>query len=495
VPDDAVDHGRKLLGSILPVNGDAGRKDVLEVALRQLAPEHFADPQQRQVFRMLADYLDWTGTVLPQAAVADMLREQPAGLALQYAEYYAALQAGADSPDQAAWHVRQLRQSASERVLGAGMSQSMEILRHGARTAEGEWIRGYEPARDHLMGVLADVEHTLRLQEAPEGNVRGEAAEILGEYDHRAERSLRGWGVIRTGFPELDHALGGGVQPGELVLIAGNTNIGKSTICADWAWRAMVEQGRNVVIFTSETSRVQMRHKLIARHSRLSAWREYMPEGINTRDLRGGTLSPEHRAYLDGVVTDFTTNPAYGQCWVSQVPREATIGMLETRLARVSRLFPADLVIIDYLMLLRSDRRRQSRREELSEIVIAGKAMATGYQNGRGVPVVSPWQMNRAGNKAAAEQRGFYTTDDLAETAESSCTADVILGVLPDAQAAVEEGSNFRRYPIKIGTPKVRDGERLREQIPLYADYATCYFTPRNQGEGTAQVREFGGTA
>jgi len=482
---DAVDLGKYLLSAILPRNGDAGSKDLLERALRLISPEHFADPQQRMMFQMLDWWLANVGTVLPVEHVGTMLRAQPPGVALQYAEYYRMIQQVPGRAEEFGIYVDQLRELAAARMTGEALTQAMQILRGGAQDGE-EWLQGHGPAREHILSRLADVERALHLQEAPEGDIGLEAQDFLAEYSRRAEQSRRGHGVISTGLEDLDRALGGGIQPGELALVAAGSNIGKSTLCADWAWRACVKQGRNVVIFTSETNRIQFRNKIIARHSR--EWGAYLPEGLNTRDLRGGTLPPEQLQYLQPVVQHFADTPGHGRCWIAQVPRGATMGTLEARLSRISKMFPADLVIIDYLMLLRSDRKRQSRREELSEIVVQAKEMATGYLEGRGVPVVSPWQMNREGNKQARDVRGFYSLDDLAETAEASCTADLILGILPDG----DDTSGGRQAPLKIGTVKVRDGEKLRNQIRLTADYATCYFMPREDSVQAVQAMSFG---
>jgi replicative DNA helicase len=488
---DAVDHGKAVLSCILPRNGDNGRKELLEIALRQLSPDHFADPQQRVVFTMAERFLESTGLVLPVHAVADFLRQQPPGTALQYQEYYQALVAFAASPEMFTHHVEQLRELAAQRMTGQALSGGMEILQRGAEQ-DREWVQGHGAAREHVLAKFAEVERTLHLQAAPEGDMRNEAMDIVGDYTSRAEASRRGHGVIRTGIPQLDAALGGGIQRSELVLIAAGTNVGKSTLCADWAWRTVAEQGKNVVIFTSETNRIQYRFKLIARHSRASAkWLQQFPQGINTRDLRGGSLPREALPYFQATVQHFCENPAHGRPYIAQVPQGATIGTIESRLARITRMFPVDLVIIDYLMLLRADRKRQSRREELSEIVIQAKEMATGYMDGRGVPVVSPWQMNRTGVKAAGSERGFYTTEDLAETAEASCTADLILGLLPDG----DDTSRGRSAPVKIGTVKVRDGERLRDQIALNVDYGTCYFAPRHTASEGHLADTFGGEA
>lgn len=472
---DAVDHGKQVLGLILPRNGKDGRKDLLELALRQLSLEHFADPQQRTVFQLCERYLDQAGLVLTRGIIGDAFRGQQPGLALQYETYFDAL---ATLPLEGTfeYHCLQLRELAAERMTGEALAQSMEILHHGAMDGS-ERIQGHLAARQHALAAFGQIDRELNQQDAPEGDMRSEAEDIFAEYGRRAEHRRTGTGTVATSFAALDHVLGGGLQPGEVCLVAADTNAGKTSLVSQWAWHAVTQQGKNVVIFTSETNRVQVRFKIIARHSRWAAdqYQDKFPQlrrGLNTRDLRAGTLNDLELNFFRSVVHNFAGNPLHGRCYVAQVPRAATISTVEARLASISRMFPVDLVIIDSLYLLRGDRKRQSKREELSDIVVEANQLATTFAHGHGVPLISPWQMNREGNKEA-RARGFYTTADLAETAEASNTADLILSLI-----VAPEVADWRAAPIRLGTVKVREGERLSEPLDLVVDYATSYFEP-----------------
>lgn len=480
---DAVGHGKQVLAFIL----QGQRKDLLELALRQLTLSHFADPQQRDIFEMCERYLDQAGIVLTRSVVGDAFRNARPGVALQYEAYYDALSL---LPLDATFehHLLQLRELAAERLTGEALAQSQEILRHGAMNGS-ERVQGHQAAREHALAAFGEIDRELHLQEAPEGDMRAEAADIMAEYGRRAEHRRTGTGTIATSFPELDYVLGGGLQPGEICLVAADTNAGKTSLVSQWAWHAVTQQGKNVVIFTSETNRIQVRFKIIARHSRYLAdiaadTPMVLKKGLNTRDLRAGSLDEDQLRWFRGTVRHFADNPLHGRCYVAQVPRGATIGVLEARLARISRMFPVDLLIIDSLYLLRGDRKRQSKREELSDIVVEANQLATTFAKGHGVPLISPWQMNREGNKEA-RSRGYYTSADLAETAEASNTADLILSLIVGPEV-----TDWRAAPIKLGTVKVREGERLREPLELVVDYATSYFAPLG---GTSQDEVFAG--
>lgn len=453
------------------VCGDGSRR-ALDYALRRLAPAHFTDPVAAKLFELAEVFLDGVGGVLTRPVLTDMLHDKPPGTALLYQEYFDSLIAAypADLP---AWKhsVNQLRVLAEERQTGEALSQSMTILTTGAMEGK-RTLKGAADARSWAISRFAEIERELRMADAPEGDMRTESADMVNEYERRrTERSAGRQPGVSTGIPPLDMVLGGGYQPGELVLIAGFTSAGKTSLAVQTAWHACVEQGKNVVIFTTETLRPQVRIKVLARHSLHPKFGR--SQGLNSRDIRAGTLTPEDDAVLRSVIEDFGSGQ-YGRMHIAQVPRGATISTLEGRLARITRLWHADLVIIDYLQLLKSDAPRRELREGLVGIVQDAKQLAATYRDGQGVPVISPWQMNREGWKKAQE-KGFYELSDLAETNEAGATADVVLSALEPK----EDNSAGRHVLVKLGVPKNRDGERRAgsdQAIPLIADYACSRF-------------------
>lgn len=469
---DAAEHGKIVLAAVL-----AGRRDLLDHALRHLGPAHFTDPVQRNLFSMAERYLDQAGGVLTRSALTDGLRSQLPGTALMYGEYFDGVTALHPADEEFRWSCIQLRELASERLTGEALARGMEVLRHGAHEGKRE-LRGAADARGYVLATFAEIERELHQADAPEGDMRGEAMEMIAEYaERKADLARGGSSGVPTGIPALDRSLGGGLQHGELDIITGYTSAGKSCLCAYVAHSAVLA-GKNVIIFTSETLRNQVRIRIAARHTCLEQFG--LAGGLNSRDIKAGALKPEHEHVLRAALSDFNTNTAYGHCYVAQVPRGATISTLESRLSRITRMWPADLVIIDYLALLSGDGRRRELREDLSGIIKEAKQLAATHADGSGVPVISPWQINREGRKAAREQGG-YTLAALAETAEASSTADVIVSVLePD-----EDDSHGRRVPLQLDVLKNRDGER-GVRLQLEADFATCTFTSRdgNSQEG-----------
>ncbi len=475
----ASDHAQTVLAAIIP-----NRRDLLEKALRQLSPAHFPERVQSNLFAMLQRYSDYTsGSVMPLKYLDDNLRgKAEPGQVQLYLETYQLLEELSAEDSEFAWSVQQLRELAADKATGEAITEAMEILRNGRQVGQ-DLLRGHEDARRRILESFQEIDRDLTMQDAPEGDLRDERTEMMADYAERKHSRERGLSQgILFGIEELDRKVGG-LQPGELVLTAGYSSDGKTTLCVQAMWSAAVEQGKNVVFLTTETLRPQVRRKLISRHSKLPQFG--LPGGLNTRDLKSGTLPLEQEAKLQEVVDDLAKNPTYGRLYIAQVPRSATIASIEQRLHRIQRKFNIDLVVMDYLALLRSDRSRVTTREELASLVKDAKLLAVNFDNGRGVPFISPWQVSRAARESA-ENLGMYSSASLSETAEATNSADVIVSLLAPTD------NTDRRADIIMQILKNRDGETANGII-VEVDYATSWFRSKGLGfDGFSSVSGIG---
>jgi replicative DNA helicase len=192
-------------------------------------------------------------------------------------------------------------------------------------------------------------------------------------------------------------------------------------------------------------------------------------------------LSGPEIAQYQEVLSDFTGNPAYGKCYVAQLPFGATVSTVASRLARIGHLFEVHLCIIDYVQLLRADQRRDASHEEAAQIVKDVKAIAATFNGGLGVPVISPWQVNRPGRDRALKE-GSYSGVDLASTAEAFNTPDIVITLLEPQKI-----ENPRNTPVKCELLKNRDGPR-GVMIPLKVDYATSVFRAEDGYQGVTTM-------
>lgn len=461
----AEEHAAKVLSAIVP-----GRRDLLAKALRQLQPAHFTDRVQQNIFQFLERFYGHTGGVMELSNLEDLLRGKvDAGQAALYTETFELFLSTEVDDTQFIWSIQELRESAIEKATAAALTESMEILRTGKTLETGETVRGQGPARQHLLEQLSALDRDLAAQEAPEGDMRTERVEMLNDYAERKAQRLAGTSTgVLFGITGVDAKIGG-MQGGELVLAAGYSSDGKTTLCTQAAWSAAIEQGKNVIFFTTETTRVQVRRKLIARHSMLPQFG--LAQGLNNADLKSGTLGVNDEEKLKEVLLDFERNPAYGKLIVAQVPRSSNVGYLEQRLYHYQRQFQVDFVVMDYLALLSSERRRQTAREELAGILKEAKLVATTFDDGRGVPIMSPWQVSRAARETA-ERDGMYSTAALSETAEATNSADIIISLLAPTE------NTERRTEVTMQVLKNRDGETANGLVTA-VDYATSMFSSR----------------
>jgi replicative DNA helicase len=468
VRTSAKDHGLVILSAIVP-----DRRDLLERAVQHLVPAHFSDRVHANFFLMASRYAEVTGAVITKSAMIDVLTENGAdiGTIALYAETFDQFVSTQTAESAFRWSLDQIRELAAERATGETLSQAMEILTQGVQDPKGKSLRGPLDARSHVLSRFAEIDRELSMQDAPEGDMRLERDEIVKEYAMKKKLYLEGrGGGIEFGIPSLDAKIGG-LQPGELDLVIGWTGSGKTSLMINLAWNAAIKQGKNVVFATTETLRPQVRRKIVCRHSMLPLFgldRGPQP-GLNTNDVRRGLLSRELEDKLAEVVTDFSTNPNYGKVYIAQIPRRATVSTLESRLVRIGRQFHIDLVIMDYLQLLRSETRRDSIREDLSSVVKDTKQMVTTLNDGAGVCLVSPWQVNRSSRDEAVKAQQ-YTLSALAETAEAPNSADIVVSLLEPMDA------NSRVQQVKYQILKNRDGATSPSQ-EITVDYATSTFT------------------
>jgi replicative DNA helicase len=457
----AVEHAKIVLAAIIP-----NRVDLLDHALRELTPEQIPSRIHANLFALLERYCERTSAVMTREALTDLLSSRDAGTLAAYQEIYDELADRSASDADFKWSLDQVRQLAADRATNDALTEGMEILNRGVTTEKGEELRGHVDARTHVLARFADIDRSLAMQDSPEGELRGEGKEILAQYAAQEEANRNGMGRgIGFGIPVLDERVT--LHRGELVLIVGYTSDGKTSLCVQLAWSAAVEQAKNVLFLTTETIRDQVRRRLIARHSCLPVFGA--GDGLNSRDIKDGTLNDEEKQRFHAVVNDLDSNPGHGRIYLAQVPRGASMAQVESKIARVARTMQVDLVVMDYLALLKPERKRTTVREELSETLKSAKQITTTACDGLGVPFVSPWQVSRTA-RAEAESKGCYTLAGLSETAETGNSADTVIGMLAPLD------NQDRMCAIKTQIMKHRDGEKANS-IELRVDYATSKFT------------------
>lgn len=304
-------------------------------------------------------------------------------------------------------------------------------------------LHGYNGMRRILLDGMCDVDKVIA-EYTPEGNVNEERNQVLEEYD---KLSIAPANVVSGYYPVDNNCVG--FFPGELWLLVGYAGEGKTFMCINIGHDVVYRQGKNVVFMTSETVRTVVRRRLVARHSKykfgfpldLTAWKK-------------GKLIPEAHVKLKETVEDMNSiNSKYGIFYLAQIPANGTTDYILSMLTKLESQFHIDLVILDSIHLLKPKRIRQSSYMELDDMLIETKKLIIGHNNGKGVPLLSPWHVNRLAWEKAKEM-GYYTKSALAKSSEAERQADVIVSILKP-----EQESNS----LKGSILKNRDGGELPE--------------------------------
>lgn len=456
-----IDHDKVVLGAIIP-----DRKDLMLYAMQHVEAEHFRTTTTKNLWKMLERYYDVALGIMTKKTLSDLLgrsEQVDAAKVLLYEEAYEECVGMEVADHEFRYSVDALKDLKAKELTGETIATAFEILERGAEVGRDR-LEGHIDARQYAYAQFAEIDRLNNTESAPEGDIRHEADEILKEYQDR-KAGKTGIGVL-SGIGSIDHATGG-FQRGELSLIAAFTNHGKTQFCCQTAWHTSVKQGKNVFFATSETVRGTVRRRIIARHSRLPQF-EY-PQGLNSTDIRDGTLSPKEEQILKDVVHDLDKNPNYGRLYIAQIPRGATLSYLEARMNRQGMTWDIDLGVVDALMLLKPDRHRGSEREEFNDILRDAKVFATSFQEGRGVPMVSPWQIRRE-SYLEALRTGFYGLASLSDTSEAEKSSDQIVSLL---------GMPENKAEVVLQFLKMRDGE-IPTPVTLQTDFRNAYLADKS---------------
>lgn len=457
-----IDYEKQVLAGIVP-----SRRDHLLYAVTQLTSEHFRNETNRNVFELLTRYYDVAGDILPLAVLSDMLSRRGVEVtkSLLYEELYTELIDTSITDHEWRYAIDGLRDLRAQQKTGEAITTAYEILETGAEV-DRQALKGHTDARAFLYSKLSSIDKLDATEAAPEGDMRKEADDVRKEYaDRKSGKQSMG---IRTGISTMDLATGGFAN-GELVMLCAYTGQGKSMLSTQTTWSCAVEQGKNVFFATSETVRSQVRRRLIARHSRLPQFG--LPQGLDSKAIKDGTLTPAEEDVFNAVLDDLDKNPTYGQIYIAQIPRGATLSFIDARLQRQASNMEVHLVVVDYLALIRPDIKRQSQREEFNDILKDAKTLATSFDHGRGVPLLSPWAMSQSAFKRARET-GLYELASLAETSEAEKSADQIITMLRHEDT---------RNEVKMQFLKLRDADQPAP-LTLEADFRSTYVGTKSSG-------------
>jgi replicative DNA helicase len=386
VPPQNLEAESSVLGGILLEN------EAINLVLELLRPEDFYRESHRKVFRAMIELSDRSEPV-DLITLSDFLKGRGELEAAGGTAYLASLADFVPTAANISYYARIVREKS--------------ILRHLINAATEIATRGFEEQGnvdeflDTAEKVIFDIsERKVKASFVAVGDMIKETLKTVEKLYERKEMVTG----VPTGYDDLDR-LTAGLQPSDLVIVAGRPSMGKTAFSLNVAAHAAFA-GIGVAVFSLEMAKEQLVLRMLCSEAR-----------VNNSKVRSGYLAERDFPNLAKAAGRLHEAPIY----IDDTP---AISILELR-AKARRLVrdrskKVGLIVIDYLQLMRGMGNAANREQEISEISRSLKALAKELT----VPVIAISQLNRR-----VEDRGDRRPmmSDLRESGAIEQDADVIM--------------------------------------------------------------------
>jgi replicative DNA helicase len=262
---------------------------------------------------------------------------------------------------------------------------------------------------------------------------------------HASQGQLTG---ISTGYTELDK-MTAGLQPGDLIIVAGRPSMGKTTFALNIGENAAISANRPVAIFSMEMSREQLAFRMISSLGR-----------VDQGHMRTGNFGDEDWARINSAIAQMKSAPIFIDDSGSLTPTE--VRARARRLARdCEKQGGLGLIVVDYLQLMQVAGNKENRATEISEISRSLKALAKELR----VPVIALSQLNR-GVEQRTDKKPVMS--DLRESGAIEQDADLIMMIYREE---VYEPDTPRKGIADIIIAKQRNGPTGEVHLTFLGKY------------------------
>jgi replicative DNA helicase len=272
---------------------------------------------------------------------------------------------------------------------------------------------GYESASDsaEIVGSVDDVvdraqqevyEVTERRTSEDYVHIESLLQSTLDEIEKISTTGGIGTG-IPTGFQQLDE-ITNGLHPGQMITVAGRPGSGKSTLALDIARSAAVKHRKATAVFSLEMGKLEIMMRLFSAEA-----------GVALQNMRSGHMSDQDWRRLALRSSELAEAPLF----IDDSPN-LTMMEIRAKARRLRQRHDLQLIVIDYLQLMTSGKRVESRQQEVSEFSRSMKLLAKELE----VPVVALSQLNRSPEQRSDKKPML---SDLRESGSIEQDSDVVL--------------------------------------------------------------------
>lgn len=390
LPPQNIEAEQSVLGAILLDN------NALNKALEILNPDDFYKEAHKRIFNTILD-LNERNETIDLITLTDYLKGRNELEQIGGASYLTSL---VNSVPTAA-NVRQHSRIIHEKALLRNLIQvATEIVTQGYE-GSGRVEDLLDQAESSIFGIS---ERKIRPSFVPLKEIVKGSFETIERLYERKER-ITG---VPSGFTDLDE-ITSGLQPSDLIVIAGRPSMGKTSLALGIAQYAGIEKKLITAIFSLEMSKEQLVMRMLCSEARVDAHK-----------LRSGYLGRADWPKLTTAAGRLTEATIF-------IDDSPALSVLEMR-AKARRLKAErglDLIIVDYLQLMRGRGEADTREQEISEISRSLKALAKELH----LPVVALSQLSRA-VESRTDKRPVLA--DLRESGAIEQDADVVIFIYRD---------------------------------------------------------------
>ncbi|QFU94716.1 replicative DNA helicase [Amycolatopsis sp. YIM 10] len=378
-------------------------KDAIADVVEELRPNDFYRPAHQAVYECILDLYSRGEPADPITVSAELERRGELGR-VGGAPYLHTLIATVPTAANAGYYAQIVAEKA---VLRRLVEAGTRIVQYGYGANQDNAGGNIDEVVDRAQAAIYEV--TERRTSEDYVALEELLQPTMDEIDAIASRGGSAQG-IPTGFADLDEVTNG-LHPGQMIIVAARPGVGKSTLGLDFARSCSITHGMSSVIFSLEMSRTEIVMRMLSAEAK-----------IRLADMRGGRMSDDDWTRLARRMSEISEAPLF----IDDSPN-MTMMEIRAKARRLKQRNDLKLVVLDYMQLMSSGKRVESRQQEVSEFSRQLKLLAKEIE----VPLVAISQLNR-GPEQRTDKRPMLS--DLRESGSLEQDADIVLLInRPDA--------------------------------------------------------------
>ncbi len=445
-----------IIGRELPYSDEAERavigavlnsSDSIAAAAEIVTPDDFYMVRNREIYRVVIELFN-ENMPADFVTVVNRLNRYDMMDAVGGIRYLTEVISGFATSQNVVYYAQIIKEKATLRRLISSAEAIQELGYNGAESTE----LILEKSEQLIFDVSASEEQSELVK----------IDEIIAESYEDIIKNFEAGGKmtgIPTGFDELNKRTGG-FHGGELLLVAGRPGMGKSSFAVNIAEHVAIYENIPVAIFNLEMPKKQIVNRILCSQAR-----------VNSAKIRTGDFETDDWLKLSEKLNLLANAPLY-----IDDSAMITVGEIRAKCRRLKKSKKLGLIVVDYIQLIHSSGRAESRQTEVSEITRSLKILAKELD----IPVIALSQLSRA-TEGRSDKRPQLS--DLRESGSIEQDADMVMFLYRDDYYNKESDSRGKAECI---IAKHRNGETGMFELGWqgeYTKFVNISYIPEDKGD------------